>query len=153
MDITEEMQEVIAKNLPSAVGVELEKVLKQGREDALALKAALASLSARAEAIKSLEFRAERAEALNKEHGDLASRAAKVAEAERDLKVRELTQDLSAARSMTAFANQLMDKLVRNTEYRSTAFGNRTELATMYPGGPPTQQVLPTTNTETRTAE
>jgi len=84
-------------------------------------------------------------------HGDLAKRHSVTEAAEIRRDVRELMQDLAAEKRITAHALTLLDKLVRNTEYRQSV---QSTVPLVMPG---TNGCMPTTTTmcgsDTKTSE
>lgn len=134
MDIRKDISDAIEKNMPSAVGEELQKLLEQAKKDALdvvTLKAMVAQWKLQAEGLMA-ENQSLREKLM--EHAAIDKRTEVVAERERNLTVRELQQELAAEKRISAHGLDITSRLVRNTEYRSTSMGN---MPVAIPASPP----------------
>lgn len=124
MDITKDIQDAIAKNLPGAVGAELQAVLAQGKADAIALAKSTAEIVDLKARIKGLDGTVEALTRDLTKHGELAARESTVAARENGISIRELQQELAAEKRISQFATDTVSRLVRNVEYRNTSVGS-----------------------------
>ena len=121
--MTNEINEIIKKNLPQQVGEILQKELAripQLEKDLLDAKNAYniaqsENREAQAELKQLKELKLEM-EALRKERADIEER-------QRNLKVTLLEKDLAAAQSINTNSMEILKGLVRNTNFRKTVFG------------------------------
>jgi len=151
MTIEKEIMDAIKANLPSTVGDVLRERLEQANQDATAIVGAKASIDILNVEVLRLRQQVTAQEVTLAAHGDLAKRHSVTEAAEIRRDVRELTQDLAAEKRITAHALTLLDKLVRNTEYRQSV---QSTVPLVMPG---TNGCMPTTTTmcgsDTKTSE
>lgn len=118
MNITQDIQDAINKNLPQAVGDTLRERLDQADRD----NADLTKLRVRYEQLKKdHDALCHRIEALDdelKKHVVLDAREQVVSKRERDADLHAMTVRATAAESNAEFARNVALGLVRNTEYR-----------------------------------
>lgn len=154
MTIEQDIRDSIQKNMPQAVGAELQALLEQGKKDAQAVKTLTADAqSYRNERDREIARR-ERAEADLKKHGDLAVREEAVAKRERDAEVRDLQLQLTAAKEVSSSIKEIAMGLVRNTEYRKSVVNSEMvpiERTPSYPGQQSWVEQHTKTNTTTTT--
>lgn len=147
MDINKDVEEAINKQLPATVGDVLRKRLEQASADALELDVQRKARLTLLDEARDLKLKLSGAEARAKRQEELDVLAAALATRERELRVRELTQDLAAEKRISVFAVDIVTKLVRNTEFRREAFGSAPLLLPpSYPGGQPINSSGPTSD-------
>lgn len=115
-----EINEIIAKNMPQAVGDELRKRLEQADRDAILLKTAVANQEAQRVEIASLKEQLSAHATKLSLHDDLATREAEVAARERGAENQALRIELEAHKGNAQFARDVALGLVRNTEFRNS---------------------------------
>ena len=122
MNIEKDLQEVISKNLPQAIGELLQRRLVQADRDAARVSEFGAIISANDKRISSLTN--EVTELMNKldEHAAIDQREAAVSAREIAAEIEALKVQLAAAQTNTQFAKDVAMGLVRNSEYRNTVF-------------------------------
>lgn len=126
-EIEKELQELITKNLPAQVGNELQKVLAKGKKDAEEVERLTKIIEDKEETIRiQSSNNTMLQEKLNKA-GDIEAREKAVAEAERNIKIKQLEYELKAEQDKTTFAQNVALGLVKNVEYKSSVYGNRGE--------------------------
>lgn len=131
----DEINQIIAKNLPQAVGDELRKRLEQADRDALLLKSAVTNQEAQRVEIASLKEQLAAHAAKLSLHGDLAKREADVAARERGAENQALRIELEAHKGNAQFARDVAMGLVRNTEFRNSVHENHNGRALAVPNG------------------
>lgn len=124
MDINKDIQDAITRNLPQAVGAQLQAVLGQGVKDAAEVESLKRQLIDSDAARKSFHLETDRLKAALKKHGELDERTSSIADRERSITVRELQQELAAEKRISQFATDTVSRLVRNVEYRNTSIGS-----------------------------
>ncbi len=135
MDIREDIQEAIAKQLPAQVGEVLRVRLEQAEKDAKANVSLTNMNNEQRREIQQLEARIAKRDAELKRAGDLDARAADLDTRERNMKIATLEIQLAAADSKVAFAKDLAMGLVRNTEFRSSVYEQNTGRGVPVPSG------------------
>lgn len=133
MEIQKEIAEAIKKNLPQAVGAELQALLALGDANAESVVNLRNDLQREREARAVLMAERDNLAGKLKIHAELAVREQAVAERERAIDVRELKQELAAERRISVFAVDVVTKLVRNTEFRQSTVGS---VPVALPGSP-----------------
>ncbi|MCK9417265.1 hypothetical protein M0Q97_11515 [Candidatus Dojkabacteria bacterium] len=125
-ELEKEIQEAIAKNLPSQVGEvltkkleELENVKRQNSSFQLKLKSKEEEIEAYLETIEKLRRFDDMEQTLIKKEKELQDR-------ERAQKIFELETQLKCEIEKTTFGNSILNSLVRNIEYRKNVFNNET---------------------------
>lgn len=123
-----EMMELAKKHLPEQVCGELKKQLEELgtlRDEVRTLTTKNTRLTKERDKLQELKFDAGQI-ARDKEENAAAFAKLKKDEAdfERNKKVYELEQQLSAQKTISANAMEINGSLTRNTEYRKSAFGN-----------------------------
>lgn len=153
MDITKEISDAIAKNLPQAVGNELQAVLAQAAKDAAAVVKLTGELAERSSALaKAQATITEKVEIINK-HAALELRETAVLTRERDIDIRELCQELAAEKRISAHGLEITSRLVRNLEYRSNVMSaTNIPVVVPTPGGYSTTQVHQHQQTDNKTS-
>ena len=158
-NITQELQDVIEKNLPAQVGETLRKRLEQADLDAKKLENTTRLLVARDAAVTALTKENESLKEQLGKHTELGKREDAVKEAERDQKVFRLETELNAERRISNTFDETLGKLVRNVEYRSRTLGNENLVIPGNPGGngyqptPGFPSTMPVDRTKTSSAE
>jgi len=134
MSIEHDIQESIQKNLPAHVG----DVLKTRLEKADADAKAVASLTTQAEELRATASKAmDASHKAQEEHKAMDEREAAAKEAERDLRVKVLEIELFAEKRISTTLTDVLSRLVRNTDYRTTVFGTQGVAVGGSPGGGP----------------
>lgn len=153
----ESMKKAIEQHLPAQLSGVLQERLKKGDEAIERVHLQRAELDVQQ---KKLQDALQEISKLNAElgkHTELAKREEAVKETERNLQVKEMTLQLAAERRISETMVTTLNGLVRNTEYRSNAFG--TMPVSVGGGGgsgftsPDTVQQHPTSSTGTARAE
>lgn len=125
--LTKEYTDIIEKHLPAQVGSVLQTVLK----DAEANKARIIQLedliTDLRRKIDSRDSEIAQYEKKQQLYNNLETRKAELDEFERKLKIEALTYQLNSEKEKSAFCKEVAIGLVRNTEYRKTAYNNRAE--------------------------
>lgn len=154
MTVEQDLQESIRKNMPQAIGAELQTLLAKGTADAAALTTTKNQLESSRAEYRQATSRYENAEALLKKHADLDARLVAIENRERAAEVRDLQLQLAAAKELSASLKEIAMGLVRNTEYRKTVMNTETvpiERAPSYPGQPSYVEHHTKTNSSTAT--
>lgn len=159
MSVEQELEDVIKRNLPSAVGDALRQKLEQADKDA----ARVTQLRDDVESLKrekaALERRIVVAESGLQKQAELTKREEEMSKREREAKIFELTTQLNAANENARFARDVAMGLVRNVEYRSSVMESTTNKShpvqgngaySGFVGNSPTTET--TSVTESRTA-
>jgi hypothetical protein len=152
MNITNEIAEAIQRNLPAAVGEELQAVLAKAKTDAEALETLQRKLTASEKEVQILRAEGDRLVEKLRRHEDLAKREAAVVERERLQEVFELKAQLAATQQVAEHSMQITKDLVRNTEYRRTLANSETQYLPTGSGGYPQQFTSNNGSTESRSA-
>lgn len=135
MDIAKDLTDIIAKNLPQAVGEQLQQRLLKADADASDVLRLKSNAESDKRDIRSLESRLAVAEAALKKHADLDAKAAAIAERERNRDISDLQVQLAAAQENAKFAQELLRGLVRNTEFRRDVWETRPQQPMAVPSG------------------
>lgn len=128
MNIDKDITEAIKKNLPQAVGDELQVVLAQAKKDSAAVEQLTDERNRFKVSCDSLNVKLASLQIVLDKHAALDAREAAVREEERLLRVKTLEIQLSASNDCTRFAREVCMGLVRNVEYRDRVL--RTESTT-----------------------
>jgi predicted transcriptional regulator len=124
--LMQSIQEAIAKNLPLQTANELKLFIEDAQKKEKELEKVSGQLAAAnnqlAEARKTIKEFEELAN--TKEHLD--ARQKELEKREHDLDLQKLLYEIAAEKDKTTFAFGVCNSLVRNTDYRSTVFGNTT---------------------------
>ena len=133
--ITSDIQEQIAKSLPSVVAKELQLVLIKAEEDAKLLKDTQNAL--KMERTKSID-QSEKINRLTEElakHSELNAKLADIEQRERNLQVQILTIKLGEADRRTETVREIALSLTRNIEYRESNFSSTAKNLPVTNGG------------------
>jgi len=124
MNIEHELKDIIAKNLPQAVGEELQKRLQQADADVRELASLKERLEIRNKTIAELNETVIQLRDQLSKHVDIDVREAEVSKRERNAEIEALKVQLAASQGNTQFAQNVALGLVRNVEYRNSVFGS-----------------------------
>lgn len=125
--LTKEYTDIIEKHLPAQVGSVLQTVLKDAETNKariIQLEDLVTSLRRKIDSKDSELAQYEKKQQL---YNNLETRKAELDEFERGLKIEALTYQLNSEKEKSAFCKEIAIGLVRNTEFRKTAFNSRTE--------------------------
>lgn len=122
-----EIAAAIERNLPAETGTLLRKRLEQAEKDAVALQESRRDADRFKTKATEQEMRAAAAEATLAKHAALAERETKVADAERALCVRQLQQELAAEKRISNTMVDVLGRLVRNVDYRSSMMASESK--------------------------
>jgi septal ring factor EnvC (AmiA/AmiB activator) len=147
-----EIEEIIKKNLPAHVGDTLKKRLDDTDRLEKQTKEQDALLSKATSEIHKYQLIIEEYKAKEAKYNELGKREADVAAKERQIEIESLKNQLASAAGNAKFAQDVAMGLVRNTEYRKTAFGSM-PIKQDSPGGYSTVASGGTSNTETNQAQ
>ena len=125
--LTKEYTDIIEKHLPAQVGSVLQTVLKDADHNKVRIQQLEEKVANLQQTI--FEKNAKIAQFENKQilYNNLEARKTELDELERKLKIDVLTYKLEAETQKTAFCKDVALGLVRNTEYRKSAYNNRVE--------------------------
>lgn len=134
--IINDIQEAIAKNLPAAVGAELQKQLVLG-ENAIAKNVSYENeLNEKEAEIKSLRKDLAKHAALDIREAAIDKVEKELAVGQAAMQVEKLAHQLEVQQEKTKFVTEVAMGLVRNTEYRKTVFDSEiNNVPYMGPGG------------------
>ena len=122
-NLSNEIQELIIKQLPSELGKTLQSLLADAANDAQALQDARAYIKQTGEITANLSAQVGELSTQLERHKNIDDRLAELEQAVRDRKIFELETKLAAEQRVTHILDQTLSKLVRNIEYRNTLFG------------------------------
>ena len=122
MDMEQEMQEVIKKNLPQHVGEVLKQRLEKAECDAVEVKELSRQLDKKNDLIKKLEESIFNYNKLDDRNAALEAREKAVAEKETKQKIAELEYQIHNEKDKSQFAKDVALGLVRNIEFRRNVF-------------------------------
>ena len=120
------LQEIIKNSLPEAVGVELKKRLIEADEMQQELLVNAAELKRNKTRIEQFELLALDKNKLEHFELDLENKRKVIEEDNRNIIVKDLQYQLNAEKRVTAAYDSILKGLVRNTEFKSAAFGSKT---------------------------
>jgi hypothetical protein len=123
MGLENEMLEIIKKNMPEHVGSELKKLIEKGERDAQMVKALKDDLTSTCEELKDCRKELESHVDLNKRFNYLESKEKELLDREIRLEIQKLTHELQCEKEKVEFSKGVALGLVRNLDYRSSAFG------------------------------
>ncbi len=126
-EITNEIQEILKKNLPQQVGEVLQSRLKQADSDASELVKHKGYVTDRDEAIKKLQAEIQKYMAFDTRNAELEKREKAVAVKENEMSIKELTYQLESEKDKTKFSREVAMGLVRNVEYRKSLFDTQSQ--------------------------
>jgi phosphoribosyl-dephospho-CoA transferase len=124
--MTQEIEEIIKKNLPAQVGEILKSRLEQADRDSSTVKNQAEQIISKTATISGLEKTISDYRQFDSRNSALEAREKAVDQAERDLKVKTLEFQLASEKEKTEFTKSVALGLVRNTEYRRTLMDNVT---------------------------
>lgn len=122
-NLSNEIQELIVKHLPSELRETLQSLLADAANDAQALQDARAYIKQTGEITANLSAQVGELSTELERHKNIDARLAELEQAVRDRKIFELETKLAAEQRVTHILDQTLSKLVRNIEYRNTLFG------------------------------
>jgi hypothetical protein len=152
MDIQQDIQDAIAKQLPAQVGEVLRVRLEQAEKDAALVKSQKARIDELLRDTQRASNMIDARDAQLKRAGDLDARSADLDTRERNIKLTLLEGQLAAETSKTAFAKEVALGLVRNVEYRHSVFENSNKQVPTMPGAYTMSQSESSNKTDTSTA-
>lgn len=146
-NINESLAKIIKESLPEAVGSELKKRLTEADEMQVELTKNAAQLKRNQIIIAELQSLKTNKEELNRITVDLEAKRKIVEKENKELIIKDLQYQLNAEKRVSQAYDIILRGLVRNTEYKSSAFGHSSVM------GQHGTISLPTSNTETKIAE
>ncbi len=152
MDITADIQDAIAKQLPAQVGEVLRVRLEQAEKDAKERSILESRNAEQRREIQQLEARVTNRDIELKKAGDLNARAADLDKRERDLRITLLEAQLAASNTNATFAKEVALGLVRNVEYRHSVFETNSKQVPTAPGSYTMSQTDTSNKSDTSTA-
>ena len=126
-ELNKKIEDAIKDSMPSKVGDELKKLLEQGKADSLKVKHLTDQNIDLNRTISTLNEKLTEYAKLDERNSALEAREKKVAEDEREIKLKTLQYQLDTEKEKTQFAKDVALGLVRNTEYRRKLYDNTTE--------------------------
>lgn len=148
-----EFKAIIEKQLPKQVGEVLQERLRKADEDEKALKEYITLCERRFDTIQEQERKIKEYQAFDNRNAALEAREKALADAERNLKIKELEYQLNTEKEKSSFCMDVTTKLVRNTEYKSSVFGTKSVPTGRNQYGGQEWGTETDNRTETRTAE
>jgi hypothetical protein len=131
----QEINEIIAKNMPQAVGEQLRKRLEQADRDSEKNKQYSTLLDTQRAQITQLMGEVGELKAKLDAHAALEKREAEVSARERAAENQALRTELEAHKGNAEFARSVAMGLVRNIEYRNSVYESQTHRAMAVPQG------------------
>lgn len=123
-----EFEEVIKKNLPAQVGELLQKELKELHELRRQKKELEETIVQKNEIIAREYAKNSELQLLVKSKEELEEREKQLNLKEFELKLILMEKDLSCEKEKTALVSNTLNSLVRNTDFRKTIYGSKTDL-------------------------
>ena len=125
MDLREQIQAAIDKDLPKQVGDSLKRRLEEADESERVLELTKADLKKTLETVLNLKEKISNLEALKIEKQDLDRKTKDLEKRENDLKITVLTSQLESEKEKSKFGFDVALGLVRNTEFRRNLTDNK----------------------------
>lgn len=153
MDLREQIQAAIDKDLPKQVGDSLKKRLEEADETERKLELATSDIKEAIDKILYLKEKISVLEDLKIEKEDLDRKTKDLEKRENDLKITVLTSQLESEKEKSKFGFDVALGLVRNTEFRKSlsGFSHGPDLPPTIQGGYSTPQNSNNNSSETQT--
>jgi hypothetical protein len=148
-----EFKAIIEKQLPAQVGKVLQERLAKADQDEKSLKEYINLCEQRYQTIQDQERKIKEYQAFDSRNAGLEAREKAVADAERNLKVKELEYQLNTEKEKSSFCMDVTRTLVKNVEYKKSIMDSDWVSAHSRDGKWVDAHTETKTFTETKTAE